>query len=163
MAPRTKPRTPKLKKTLTPGQVVIVLSGPFAGKRVVFLKQLKPSGLLLVTGPYKLNGVPLRRMCQTRIIATSTKVDVSKCGVEGVDDKLFLMSKEEKNKSVSERKAFIEQGTKPTHVVNAKRVEMQKKCDEAIQQSIGKDRMMKMYLKSTFSLTGNPPPHLLKW
>ena len=91
----------KLKKTIKPGSVLILLGGRFRGKRVVFLKQLS-SGLLLVTGPYQLNGVPLRRVNQAYCISTSASVDVKGADVSKIDDAFFARTKKPKSKKDGE-------------------------------------------------------------
>ena len=99
----------KLRKGITPGSVLVLLAGRFRGRRVVFLKQL-PSGLLLVTGPYKVNGVPLKRVNQTYTLTTTTQVDIKGVDVSKIDDALF--KKEKSSKKAGENKFFADSAAK---------------------------------------------------
>lgn len=106
-------RPAKPRPSLQPGTVVILLAGRFRGKRVILLKHL-PQGVLLVTGPFKVNGVPLRRVNARYVIATSTKVDL-----KGIDESVLnkasedgYFTKDKASKKTGEE-AFFKQGEKP--------------------------------------------------
>ena len=101
-----KPVTP-LKGSITPGQVLILLAGKHQGKRVVFLKQLR-SGLLLVTGPYHLNGVPLKRVVQSMVIPTSTRVNLGELKLEHVEDAYFRRPAVKRSQQLRNEAGFFE-------------------------------------------------------
>ncbi|XP_020970265.1 60S ribosomal protein L6-2 [Arachis ipaensis] len=144
--------------SITPGTVLILLAGRFKGKRVVFLKQL-PSGLLLVSGPFKINGVPLRRVNQSYVIATSTKVDVSACNVEKFDDKYF--SKEVQKKKKKGEGEFFESEKEEKKTLPQDKKDDQKTVDSALIKAIESVPDLKFYLGARFSLKQGQKPHEL--
>eukprot|EP00612_Vaucheria_litorea_P004145 CAMPEP_0171461120 /NCGR_PEP_ID=MMETSP0945-20130129/5701_1 /TAXON_ID=109269 /ORGANISM="Vaucheria litorea, Strain CCMP2940" /LENGTH=221 /DNA_ID=CAMNT_0011987415 /DNA_START=90 /DNA_END=755 /DNA_ORIENTATION=- len=154
-----KKRKTVLKKGIQPGSVLIVLSGRFMGSRVVFLKQLD-SGLLLVTGPYKVNGVPIRRINQAYVIATSTTVDISGVKIpEHIDDKYFARVKNAKEGE----EGFFSNQEKINPEWLAKRKEDQKAVDTGIVAAIEKVELLDTYLKTKFTLKNGQAPHAMKF
>lgn len=151
-------RPQKLRASLVPGTVLILLAGRFRGKRVVYLKHLEDN-TLLVSGPFKVNGVPLRRVNSRYVIATSTKVDLEGVNVEKFNAAYFAKEKMTR-KQKKEANMFPEQTTKE---VSAERVEDQKTVDKALLAQIKKTPMLKQYLAASFSLKNGDKPHLLKF
>lgn len=157
---RKAPGKAKLRSTITTGTVLILLAGRFRGKRVVFLKQLD-SGLLLVTGPFKVNGVPIRRVNQAYVIATSTKLDVS--GVK-VDEKFndAYFNKEKLTGAKPEATFFADPKNKAAHP--EAKVADQKALDKAVIESVKKaGPAMAKYLAATFSLSHGERPHAMRF
>uniref|UniRef100_A0A1B6CXB1 60S ribosomal protein L6 n=1 Tax=Clastoptera arizonana TaxID=38151 RepID=A0A1B6CXB1_9HEMI len=153
-----------LRKSLTPGTVCILLAGVHKGKRVVFLKQLS-SGLLLITGPYTINGVPLRRISQNYVIATSTKVNLSSVKLpENVDDKYFERAKDKKRPKKEEGDIFV--AKKEKYKASEQRKTDQKEADKQVMAAIKKEKnskLLRKYLGSMFGLHSSQYPHRLKF
>ena len=143
----------KLRKSITPGTVLILLAGRFRGRRVVFLKQLA-SGLLLVTGPYAVNGVPVRRVNQAYVIATSTKVDVSKVKADKFVDGYFGKAKVPKSQKKKSEEDFFAEGGEKTETTAARKADQ-----AAIDGAIKPSAIMAKYLKARFSLSKREAPH----
>merc|ERR1719245_420381 len=139
-----KPKVGKTRDSITEGTVLVLLSGRFRGKRVVYLKTL-PSGLLLVTGPFKINGVPLRRVNQAYVAATSTKIDISKVNLPEISDKDF--KKPAKVSKAKTEGAFFED----------------KKEKAPLPEAVKANPHMTDYLHSRFSLRNGDYPHLMKF
>merc|ERR1711928_229986 len=145
-------RPSKLKKSLTPGTIAILLAGRHKGKRVVFLKDLQDSGLILVTGPYKVNGVPLRRVPQSYVIGTQTKIDISGCDLD-IDADLF--KRQAKAKAANEMFEESSESYSPSE----ERKALQEKVDESIIGEISKEPHLRKYMQQLFTLRKKQFPH----
>ncbi|KAK1236475.1 60S ribosomal protein L6 [Marasmius sp. AFHP31] len=155
---RKTPNPTQLRSSITPGTVLILLAGRFRGKRVVFLKQLE-SGLLLVTGPYKVNGVPLRRVNQAYVIATSTKIDLEGfAAAEKINDAYFAKPATKGSKS-AEEEFFADGKPKAKEPLSESKTADQKEVDKAVLAAVKKTDHLAKYLNSTFGLSKGQYPH----
>ena len=152
------PKKTHISAELVPGQVVIILSGRFRGRRVVFLKKLE-SGLLLVTGPYKYNGVPLKRVNAAYVLPTNTKLNVDEKVAQSVGDKLFLRRD---IKRESEKDFLVDEKTKKERITDDRK-KAQEDVDTKVKKAVDEVPMMKEYLRNRFALKNGDKPHLMKF
>lgn len=152
----------KLRASIAPGQVLILLAGHFKGKRVVFLKQLE-SGLLLVAGPYGVNGVPAKRVNQRYVIATSEKVDVSGAAAAAAKftDASFKKPAKDRSNKKSEEEFFKVDLAKKE--LPADYLENNKALDKALGDAIAKTPYLKEYMSTLFTLKSGDKPHEMKF
>merc|ERR1712178_270490 len=125
----------KLRATITPGTVVILLAGHHKGK-----------------------GVPLRRVPQSYVIATSTKVNISKVKVpDTVNDAFFAKPKTKTKKNAD---TLLEGGAKAKEsTLDESRKALQSQVDTALVAEISKTPLLKAYIGSKFSLKNGQKPH----
>ncbi|KAJ6628719.1 60S ribosomal protein L6 [Mycena sp. CBHHK59/15] len=157
---RKSPKPTHLRSSITPGTVLILLAGRFRGKRVVFLKQLE-SGLLLVTGPFKVNGVPLRRVNQAYVIATSTKVELDGFKVDVKINDSYFAKTATKGRRSAEAEFFEDGKPKAKEAFPESRSADQKAIDKAILVSLKKTENLAKYLKASWGLSKGQFPHQL--
>jgi len=153
----------KLRTSLTPGTVLILLAGPHKGKRVVFLKQLH-SGLLLVTGPFLINACPLRRVHQRYVIGTQTKLDIS--GVKLADNINDAYFRRERKKRAKKEEGDIFSTKKEAYKVSDQRKVDQKQLDKEVIAAIKKNpdkKILFAYLASMFGLRSSQYPHRMNF
>ena len=152
------PKASHIYAPLTPGQVVIILSGRFRGRRVVYLKNLE-NNLLLVTGPYKYNGVPLKRVNAAYVLPTNTKLNVNAEVAKDVNDKFFSKVEIAREK----QEDFFEDAKKKKERITEDRKKMQNDVDTAVKKAVDEVPMMKEYLRNRFALKNGDKPHLMKF
>ena len=111
------------------------------------------------TGPFSVNGVPLRRVNQAYVISTECKVNVSGANVEKLSDSDFTKTKKSKGKK--SEADFMAQGAATGPIVTDERKALQASVDKAIESAISETE--KAYLKSMFSLSKNDKPHAMKF
>lgn len=124
-----KPRVAR--SDLLKGMVVVVLEGVFASRRVVYLKGLE-GNLALCAGPRSVNGIPLFKIDERYLLATSTVLDIS-------------VDADGKDAVLAERDVY-------TMPMDVEMTDEEKRVDEEVAKAVKKVEFMKAYLAEPFEI-----------
>lgn len=140
-----KPESPRT--DLVKGQIVVVLEGVFASKRVVYLKHLEGEEAtdVLCAGPASVNGVPFFKINQRYLLATSTVLDI-KADASIDTNNVF--------------KSMIDEYDEPADI---EMTEEEKKLNTKIEEAIKAVKYMKAYLADPFSIDTNKSFYSMKY
>merc|ERR1712045_561759 len=152
-----------LRPSLSAGTISIILAGVHKGKRVVVLKQLD-TGLVLISGPYALNGCPLRRINQRYLLATKTSIDTSAVKVpEHINDAYFKRARKAgKAAAGGKKEGDIFEAKKEEYKPSEQRKTDQTAVDSGLLEAIKKHadgKLLKQYLRTGFGLSKGEFPH----
>ena len=117
------------------------------------------SNLLLVTGPYKYNGVPLKRVNAAYVLPTNTKLNINEDVSKNVTDKLFVRVAIERKKEED----FFEDNEKKKGRITEDKKKLQNEVDTVVKKAVDEVPMMKEYLRNRFALKNGDKPHLMKF
>jgi large subunit ribosomal protein L6e len=117
--------------------------------------------VLLVTGPFRINGVPLRRVNARYVIATKTSVPLKGIDEATIDkvSKPEYFARDKKADKKGSEEAFFSEGKKEKKQPSGDRAADQKKVDEGLLKAIKGESMLQEYLKAQFSLRKGDKPH----
>ena len=114
--------------------------------------------MLLVTGPYKVNGVPLKRVNQAYVLPTRTKVNLSNLpGLDKINDSFFTTRVNFK------RTDFFEDPAKKKERITDERSNTQKQIDTELLKAIQTTPLLKEYIKNRFALKNGDKPHVMEF
>ena len=112
-----------------------------------------PSGLLLVTGPKRLNGVPLRRVNQMYVIITMTMVDIRRVVIpKHLNADKFYKRRRGRIRGQKNNGDIFRDAALKSYQVPEQRHEDQRAVDDQLLPAIGKVPNLRGYLRSMFSL-----------
>jgi large subunit ribosomal protein L6e len=124
-------------KLLQKGSILILLGKKYNGKKCVFLKYSR-EGALIVSGPYSINGVPLRRINHKNALQTEININLTGLNIEFLNDKYFdYLKKSDELSSRMQKEKLI-----TLHRIR------QKVIDKFLEKEIKKNFFLEFYLKT---------------